>query len=88
MDDVRFAQVIALLVLCNVHPRIEMGMLRNLMAQRAKPLHAFGYAFAGGRRGKSLNKKRRLHAVFRHPPGNPLDLLPNTLFVKSFGVER
>ena len=88
MDDVRFAQVIALLVLCNFRPRIEMRMLRNLVAQRAKPLHALRYAFAGNRRGKRVNKERRLHVMFCHPPGNPLDLLPNTLFVKFFGVER
>src|SRR6266545_5289094 len=88
MDDVRFAQVIALLFLCDFHPRIEMRMLRNLVAQRAKPLHALGYAFAGHRRTKRVNKERRPHVMFRHPAGNPLDLLPNTWFVKSFGVER
>ena len=88
MDDVGLAQVIALLVLCNFRPRIEMRMLRNLVAQRAQPLHALGYALAGHRRGKRVNKKRRRHVMFRHPLGNPLDLLPNPLVVKCFGMER
>ena len=88
MDDVRFAQVIALLVLRNSHPRIEVSMLRNLVAHRAQPLHALGYAFAGHRGGKWVNKKRRLHIMSRHPRRNPLDLLPNMLVVKSFSVER
>jgi hypothetical protein len=64
-----------------------MRMLRNLVAQRAKPLHALGYAFAGQCRRKRINKESRLQVVFRHPSGNPLYSLPNTLFVKSFGVE-
>ena len=88
MLDVCSAQVITLLVLGNFRSRIEMRMLRNLMAQSAEPLHALGYAFARHRRRKRVNKERRLHIMLRHPTGNPLDLPPNTLIVKSFSVER
>jgi hypothetical protein len=50
-------------------------------------LHTLGYGFAGYRGWKRINEKDRFNILFCHSPGNPLDLFPNTLFVKLLGVK-